>query len=56
MTVAWGIVSGLVTATIVAAGAVSGYLWAVLLIDRRRHAMWEREWLAVEPGWRRQEL
>lgn len=48
--------SGLSTATIAVAGLFSAYLGAVLLIDRRRAATWDREWLMVEPGWRRQEL
>lgn len=55
-TLVGAVVSGLSVATIVAAGLFSAYLAAILLIDRRREATWDREWLVVEPGWRRQEL
>jgi hypothetical protein len=55
-TLAGAVVSGLSVATIAAAGLFSAYFAAVLLIDRRREATWDREWLVVEPGWRRQEL
>lgn len=55
-TVTWAVVSGAATVVLVAGGVLSGYLGLVLLIDRRRYALWEREWLVVEPGWRRQAL
>lgn len=55
-TVLDAVASGLATAMIAAAGLLSLYLVVVLLIDRRRHSTWDREWLVVEPGWRRQEL
>jgi hypothetical protein len=53
-TVVGAVVGGLSAATIATAGLFSVYLAAVLLIDRRRQARWDRGWLAVEPGWRKQ--
>jgi hypothetical protein len=43
--------SGLVVTTVVLL-----YLLAMVPIERRRLAEWQREWTLVEPGWRRQVL
>ncbi|MBO0827393.1 MAG: hypothetical protein J2P24_06385, partial [Streptosporangiales bacterium] len=55
-TVGAAVVSGLSTVVAVGSGLLAGQLGFALLVDRRRYALWEREWLVVEPGWRRQEL
>lgn len=48
--------TGVLGIGLVTTAAVLLYLLAMVPIERRRLAEWQREWSVVEPGWRRQVL